>query len=150
MILISHRGNINGESKFENSPHHIDTALSLGYNVEIDVWDMSGNLFLGHDYPQYNINLEYLKNDSFWCHAKNLEALEVMLKNDIRCFWHQEDDFTLTSDNHIWTYPLKDVTNKSIIVCKTLGESIKYSTKDIYGVCSDYVSKIQEIQENLK
>ena len=38
MILISHRGNINGRSfKDENQPTYIDTAISAGYDVEIDI-----------------------------------------------------------------------------------------------------------------
>ena len=38
MLLISHRGNINGINKMENNPNYLDKAMSLGYNVEIDVW----------------------------------------------------------------------------------------------------------------
>jgi hypothetical protein len=52
MILISHRGNINGRLvPFENQPNYIDTAIAAGYDVEIDVWYEveSGKLYLGHD-----------------------------------------------------------------------------------------------------
>ena len=39
MILISHRGNINGKFKsWENEPTYIDKAISEGYDVEVDVW----------------------------------------------------------------------------------------------------------------
>ena len=39
MILISHRGNINGrQPNLENLPEYIDSALELGYDVEIDIW----------------------------------------------------------------------------------------------------------------
>ena len=39
MILISHRGNLNGpKPDQENSPNYINNAISKGYNVEIDVW----------------------------------------------------------------------------------------------------------------
>ena len=39
MILISHRGNIEGKQpKLENKPEYISKALELGYNVEIDIW----------------------------------------------------------------------------------------------------------------
>ena len=39
MILISHRGNINGKKPdLENKPEYIQNAIKLGYNVEIDVW----------------------------------------------------------------------------------------------------------------
>jgi len=56
MILISHRGNINGKfESYENEPTYIDLALSKGYDVEIDVWYVDGLLYLGHDKPQYGI-----------------------------------------------------------------------------------------------
>jgi hypothetical protein len=31
-------------------------------------------------------------------------------------FWHQNDDFTLTSKNYIWTYPGQPYTASSVIV----------------------------------
>lgn len=142
MILISHRGNISGPNKSENNPFFIDKAVNLGYNVEVDVWKIDNKIFLGHDKPEYEVKEEFLKNDNFWCHAKNLESLHWMLKNNIRCFWHEGDDFTLTSNSVIWTYPNKEVTDRSIIVCKTLDETIKYSKMNIYGICSDYVGDI--------
>ena len=42
MILIAHRGNINGKQpKNENTIEYIMTALRKGYDVEIDIckWD---------------------------------------------------------------------------------------------------------------
>ena len=58
-------------------------------------------------------------------------------------FWHQEDDFTLTSSHHIWTYPGKDLTNNSIAVMPENSEEYwEYVKKlDIFGVCTDYVEK---------
>ena len=39
MILISHRGNINGKNpEKENHPDYIWVAIQAGYEVEIDVW----------------------------------------------------------------------------------------------------------------
>jgi len=43
MILISHRGNINGRFEdWENKPEYINDALSLGYDVEVDIWFVNG------------------------------------------------------------------------------------------------------------
>ena len=73
MILISHRGNINGKNvEMENHPSYIDTALNLWYDVEIDVWYIDGVLFLGHDNPQYEVSLEWLehRSPSLWIHCK--------------------------------------------------------------------------------
>ena len=56
MILISHRGNVDGPNpEKENHPSYIDMTIKAGYNVEIDVWYIDNNWYLGHDAPQYII-----------------------------------------------------------------------------------------------
>ena len=82
MILISHRGNLNGKDvDNENNPLYIDRALGKGYDVEVDVWYVNGKWYLGHDEPTYEIELDYLKDNNLWCHAKNIEALSKMLEH---------------------------------------------------------------------
>lgn len=144
MILISHRGNINvARPEFENSPPYILKALDMGFQVEIDVWQIDGTFYLGHDEPQYKIRESFLMNDNFWCHAKNLDALNRLLKIGVNCFWHENDNFTLTSSGKIWTYPNKQVVENSIIVCKNIEDSVKYSKMEIFGICSDFVGKLK-------
>jgi len=149
MILIAHRGNIHGPNpESENNPKYIDDALSQGFNVEVDVRCIEGNFYLGHDESQYSISVSWLRErkDNFWVHCKNLEAMEFFSNSliDFNYFWHQEDDFTLTSKRYIWTYPGKPHTIKSIIVMPELIESFNYEKlKDCYGVCSDYVGKLK-------
>jgi hypothetical protein len=144
MIYISHRGNISGPNREnENNPKYISKALQLGFNVEIDVWKIHDKVYLGHDGPEHQVREDYLRNKNFWCHAKNLDALHWMLDENILCFWHQEDDYTVTSNRFIWTYPLKSVTEKSIIVCKTLEDTLNYSKTNVHGICSDYVGMIK-------
>ena len=122
----------------ENNPIYVNMALESGYDVEVDVYSVSGKCFLGHDIPQYEVGWDYLSNPKFWCHAKNIEALEIMLEKQIHCFWHQQDDVTLTSRGFVWTYPGKQLTSKSICV---LPENIKNNNFDIAaGLCSDFVS----------
>ena len=62
----------------------------------------------------------------------------------MKYFWHQKDDVTLTSNNYLWTYPGKKITNKSIVV---LPEQVKYSEEELhncYGVCSDYIKTYKQ------
>ena len=135
MILISHRGNLNGiNTDRENSIDYIQEALDKGFDVEIDVWDILGSYFLGHDEPKQLVKKEFLKNEHLWCHAKNIEGLNSMLEDEIHCFWHQEDDVTLTSKGYMWTYPGKTLTTNSIAVLPE--EEIK---DNIAGICSDYI-----------
>mgnify|MGYP001309926092 CR=1 FL=1 len=138
MLLISHRGNINGpDVESENHPNYIKNALLKGFHVEIDVWFQDDVFLLGHDYPAHKINEPFLENEKLWCHAKNLNALEKMLQNPkIHCFWHQEDDFSITSKGYIWTYPKKQTCSKSILVVK---DNKDFKALNCFGICSDFL-----------
>jgi hypothetical protein len=146
MILIAHRGNTNGKfESYENEPNYIDMAIKKGFDVEIDIWCIDNQIYLGHDEPQYGIDFRWLRDriKKLWIHCKNLEAL-VLLKNcgyDVNYFWHQEDDFTITSMGYFWTYPGKELSSNSVAVMPETKEF-----KDIekaYAICSDYVEKIK-------
>jgi len=135
MNLIAHRGNLNGPNpEQENNPEYLAIAIEQGYDVEVDVWYKNHKLFLGHDFPAYETSLEFLKKDFIWAHAKNLEALHYLLENDVHCFWHEEDQHTLTSRGYIWTYPNMLVTSKSVIV--DLEPQVKL--RPCYGICFDW------------
>lgn len=138
MILISHRGNTDGPNiDLENNPNQIQKLLDKKINVEIDVWYKNDNYFLGHDTPTYLISEKFLLQKKLWCHAKNLDALYKLLKLKTVCFWHQEDNYTLTSNNYIWTYPNKTTNYKCIIVDITPDwNKKKYNCA---GICVDYL-----------
>jgi hypothetical protein len=141
---ISHRGNIYGPDRDnENTPSQILLAIQKGFDVEIDFWSEDNRLFLGHDYPQHEIPINFLRDnkDRLWIHCKNLEAIEFLkyFLPDTNFFWHQSDDFTLTSQGYIWTYPGKEVTEHSVIV--DLTDSPK-ATASTFGICTDYPEKV--------
>lgn len=139
MLVISHRGNIDGpDVKLDNNPEHIKELLGLGIHVEVDVWLIDHTLYLGHDAPTYTITLDYLRHPNLWCHAKNLGALVRLLDNQVHCFWHEEDDFTLTSKNIVWTYPGKAATQKSVIV--DTSKNWRDHNYQSFGVCVDYMN----------
>lgn len=145
MILISHRGNINGRIEdAENRPDYIDDTIRLGYEVEVDVWVIEGTFHLGHDEPQYAVSLNWLyqRKDKLWIHCKNIEAVEWFntLLGTYNYFWHQEDTVTLTSKNYIWVYPGKQPIKNSIAVMPELYDD---NIDECLGVCSDYISKYQ-------
>jgi hypothetical protein len=145
MKVISHRGNLSGkQTDRENSEHYIREAADRGFDVEVDVWIADGKWFLGHDLPQYETSIQFLKSLPLWCHAKNIEALKALLQNDIRCFWHNTDTFTLTSNNKIWCY--SDVQcDDGIMVCLNPPDGILTPT---YAVCSDYPLEWQKWRDH--
>jgi len=157
MKLISHRGNLERSNpKQENHPDYIREALRQGFDVEVDIWLVDDKLWFGHDEPQYEIkwnskwnsNWDYLGDERIWWHCKNLEALVYIRENGIghtNFFWHQEDDFTLTSNFHIWTYPGKKLSNKSICVMPERASYTSRELRDCYGICSDNILKYVDL-----
>ena len=144
IIKIAHRGNIHGPNpERENNPTYIKEALATGYNSEIDVWYIDNKFYLGHDEPIHQVDVEFLKTPGLWCHAKSREALERMVENDVHCFWHQTDDFTLTSKGYIWTHPEKPVGKRSVIVCHSAEKTRAAMFQDLAGICSDYVGLLK-------
>jgi len=136
--LIAHRGNIDGKnSSEENTPSYLNEAVKRGYDVEVDVWYVDDKLFLGHDGPQYETTLQYLRNESFWCHCKNIAALRLLLDNNIHCFFHKSDDVSLTSRGYIWTFPKKKLVENSICVMPEYGYS--GDLNKCYAICGDFV-----------
>jgi hypothetical protein len=141
MKIISHRGNLNGPDKDnENKPSQILLAIAKGFDVEVDLWVVGKRLFLGHDLPQYSINISFLENikNSLWVHCKNLNAIKFLQESplDLNYFWHQSDDFTLTSWGHVWTYPGKKLTQKSVCVLPEINNVFLDNVP--FGICTDY------------
>jgi len=139
MILISHRGNINGKIiEAENRPDYIDDTIRLGYDVEIDLWVVDGKIYLGHDIFQYEINDEWLNEriDKLWIHCKNVESLNWIKNTSLHYFWHENDTLTLTSKNYIWVYPGKQPIVGSIAV---MPEIFNDDVSNCLGICSDFI-----------
>jgi hypothetical protein len=140
--LISHRGNVNGPDPIrENTPTYLVEALNCGVEVEVDVWVVDGKIFFGHDKPEHEVGVTFVEliHRDAWFHCKNLEALEYFSRMDqgYRFFWHQADDYTLTSNGHLWTYPGLPYSSNSIVV--DLNETYNYKDGEVFGVCVDYI-----------
>ena len=159
MYLISHRGNISGKNiEKENSPGYIEHALSLGYDVEIDIWFIDNNYYFGHDNPDYIVSKDFINQikDRSWFHCKNKEALSMLNKNfdDINFFWHETDKYTLTSKGYVWVFPGEDVIKNSIILFPENYPEDKNKILLSSGICSDYIQNyniyknIQKIEHN--
>lgn len=149
MILISHRGNLEGKiPEKENEPSYILNAINQGFKVEIDVWYLENEYWLGHDNPKYKISYDWLENNyrHLYIHCKNLDAV-IRFNNppnfiNFNYFWHQNDTITLTSYSEIWAYPGNQPIKKSIAV---LPELFDDNVSECLGVCSDYIKKYKNI-----
>lgn len=139
LILISHRGNLNGpDDSMENKLNAIKNALIKGFHVEIDMWLIDGELYLGHDCPDEKIHTDFIREnqDRLWIHAKNHEVFEYLRLEGFRVFWHQEDDFVITTYGDIWAYPGKCNLKNRVEVIN--GKLDKKEIPNIRGICTDY------------
>ena len=123
--IIAHRANIGGPNPdVENNPEQIDKCIAEGYDVEIDLRydDLTKTLWLGHDSPDYKVTWYWLAQRIryLWVHCKTYNTLCELSDQTLpkergydvdtggcNYFWHQEDDYTITSNNIIWAYPGK-------------------------------------------
>ena len=140
MIIISHRGNINGPvPDKENRPSYIDCAIGNGYHVEVDIRSINGELWLGHDEPQYKIDHNWLnkRRDYLWIHCKNVEAAHECWA--YHSFCHTSDPFTYTSTGKIWIHDLSQtIDSDTIIPLISLEDISKPITGAPFAICTDY------------
>ena len=154
--IIAHRANLGGPNPdVENNPDQIDKCIDQGYDVEIDlrIDEGTGTLWLGHDTPDYKVTWYWLAQRlrNLWIHCKDYNTLVELSSHDTskdngydipaggcNFFWHQEDDYTLTSKGFVWVYPGKPLIKNSIAV---LPEKFKQDLSVCYGICTDNISK---------
>ena len=147
MKLIAHKGNINGPNPaIENNPEQIDVCITAGYDVEIDLWwdAEERKLWLGHSERQYEITWWWLagRSNHLWIHCKDFPTLHEFTTNTsgYNYFWHQGDDYTLTSKRHIWSSPGKPYNENTVIVEE---DPLALHDYNCYGICSDYVGRMR-------
>jgi hypothetical protein len=142
MLVISHRGNINGpKPEFENNPANIVGAMGRKLVCEIDVWLLNNQWYLGHDFPKYPVKWEWLNlhKAMLICHAKNVAAFEELLANRLHTFMHQNDPMVLTSHNYIvCMHYVGWPKNKAIVMCPELVSPTLFNASLPFAVCTDY------------
>lgn len=154
MIYISHRGNLDGpDPSQENNPTYIQKAIEEGFSVEVDLRLKDGRIFLGHDEPQYEISLDWLRvyYRQLWLHCKDKEAFNLALSKNLHCFWHNIDDYTITSEGYVWAYPGKESAGRFCILVMpdTVWPDEQFLSYRFLGICSDHIRRIKKKNEEL-
>ncbi len=107
MKLIAKRGLFEGPNpETENTVKQIQLALSKGYWVEVDIWKINNEWFIGHDVRKRSINLNktfagYF--DKIYFHCKNQEAYDGLESNSNN-FIHNEENYAITSKGEKWQH----------------------------------------------
>ena len=140
MIVISHRGNIRGPvPDKENRPSYIDCAIGNGYHVEIDIRSINGELWLGHDEPQYKVDHNWLdkRRHYLWLHCKNLEAAKECWA--YHSFCHTSDPFTYTSTGKIWLHDLtQKIDDNTIVPLIAKDDVLQPINGTPFAICTDH------------
>ncbi len=145
MIYIAHRGNLYGPNPdVENHPDQIELCIKSGFDVEIDVRFVDNKWVLGHDEPQYEVGLWFLKKQGLWVHAKNMDAFVRLVDQiPINSFFHDTDDVVLTTHRWLWVYPGKPLLHRKCIA--VMPEKVPdYDIKHAAGICSDFVANYKD------
>lgn len=147
-MLISHRGNIiKRNPKRENSPDYINDALSKGFYVEIDLRWHDGDFWLGHDEPQYKIDIIFLLNTNLFIHCKDfksyaaLRAFSEIANFDISAlhvFIHDQGH-ALTTSGYVITAPGEELSLLSIAMMPEM--ALGWDVSQAAGICSDEIIK---------
>ena len=139
MKIISHRGNVRGPiPDKENRPSYIDCAIGNGYDVEIDVRLIAGQLWLGHDELQYKVEHSWLqpRKEYLWIHCKDLAAAKECW--EYQSFCHTSDPYTYTSTGKIWLHDISMKIDNNVII--PMIDDIDYAPMKgkPYAICTDH------------
>ena len=103
------------------------------FEVEVDVWFVNDSWFLGHDKPQYLVDLNFF-NQRMWLHCKNMEAFSELSKTDgLNYFWHENDKVTITSLGVPWCNLGTYIDSGITVIFEH-----KSNLPKCLGVCTDY------------
>jgi hypothetical protein len=151
MIIIAHRGNLIGpNSKHENTQFIAQKAIDLHFDVELDLWETDNDdWWFGHDCPESIIPKSFIleHKNHIWIHAKTGQTLQLALDNKLKCFYHNVDDFTLTSNGCIWRYPRNDlpISRDTVVVLPETNcnnqiphSNLETMLHEARAVCTDY------------
>ena len=119
---------------------HFKSVQALNYHG--DIW-----LFLYKIKSWIIIFKSEKHKENLWIHCKDIVTLhEFSIKtNEYNFFFHDKDDYTLTSKHHIWAYPGKSYTDNTVIVMPEWEENVNWNilkSTNCYGICTDYPQRL--------
>lgn len=148
MIVISHRGNLAGPVPvLENFPSQVDAAIEEGFHVEVDLRVKGGDLYLGHDEPQYGVGPEWIQDrrDKLFLHLKDFDAFKLVARDapDWTFICHSADPYTAVwapEGYLLWLHDLSLVPDASTLVPLLSRDQLLHYEyfAVVAGVCTDY------------
>lgn len=115
------------------------------FDVEIDLWVVNNECYLGHDEPVHRLSIiELLPLSRLgWFHCKNVEAIDKCFNIGLNGFWHEEDKHAVTVQGYNWTYRGNKLGFNSIAVLPELMP--EWDISNAWGICTDFPEKYKEL-----
>jgi len=151
-MIIAHRCNTDGPSEEENTINELLKCISSGFLVEIDVWMVGAKVFMGHDHPSEEIDINFLLrySDKLFIHCKNIEALCYLKQYECLCvFGHSSDEFVLTS--HLDVFCRVGVIKNGCICVMPELSNRKFSKDELKSckhILTDYPNRYKDEIDN--
>lgn len=141
LILIAHRGNIDGrvEDK-ENTPAHIEAALKAGYNVSCDIGLLHDSFVLPTSRGYHRLPYALLSNPRMWFRAADPITLDALCAANAHAV-PASVDVTLTSVHYLWCMPGAVLTPRSIACFPELATPDWLLGAEPAGLCSNEISR---------
>ena len=91
--------------------------------------------------------MDCCRREHLWIHCKDVATLhEFSTKTSgYNFFFHDKDDYTLTSKQYIWAYPGKSYTDHTVMVMPEWKEDVDWDTlraTNCFGICTDYPQRL--------
>lgn len=153
MRIYAHRGNLDGVSSEENSPALVRRALEEGFGVEVDLWEIDGAHFLGHDGPTYPIDLAAFDLPGIVFHLK---TPHVPALRHADAFAIDNDRYSLTLRGSLWTNygqpagPAAIVCAPELVANSEPLEAFVGRNALARGICTDFPRRVMRILEDQK
>lgn len=159
-----------GQTPGENTHRQIEEALCLGFDVEIDVSWYNGKFYLGHDFPNEDLEItdlqKWSKINQIFVHCKTIRTVQSLCANVITStilgidlgnvipFYHQEDPCILLMNGQVWVHPNNMLyamdynTMNTIFVLPSMTDfnpNTPYNTlKDCWAICTDWPAVLKK------
>lgn len=154
MLLIAHRGLLDGKKDGENHPDQVKYCLGHNLKVEIDVWFVDDSFWLGHDQPQYRVDIEFIQQPGLWLHCKDILSAKLLrCYSWLNSFVIDKDDFTFTTKNWLWLSPTYGHSVKDAICVMPEDPRWLFPVEhliDFAGICSDNVYYYRDYVTDLR
>jgi hypothetical protein len=141
MIIVAHRGNLDGPDSCNHNIEKLHKAIQAGFYVELDLWLKDGKYYLGHDKPEQQITLAEFDHPQVFFHLKNLFLPTL---NFADAFAIHQDNYALTLRGKLWcNYGAGFVENSIVCAPELVGANqslneFLYEHKNAWGICTDY------------